>query len=96
MQRGEVRFAATALDDVLVGARVADFLFGGGDAAINLIGRIGAAARETAAEFGVVMLVYLRHAIDKHAPADRPMTDAELRAAIEKALAKAPESKPVS
>ena len=32
-----------------------------------------------AAEFGVVMLVYLRHAIDKHGP----KTDAELRAAID-------------
>jgi Cu(I)/Ag(I) efflux system membrane protein CusA/SilA len=32
-----------------------------------------------AAEFGVVMLVYLRHAIDKHAPG----TDAQLREAID-------------
>jgi Cu(I)/Ag(I) efflux system membrane protein CusA/SilA len=32
-----------------------------------------------AAEFGVVMLVYLRHAIDRHSPA----TEAQLRAAID-------------
>ncbi len=51
---------------------------------ISVAGAIGFIALSgLAAEFGVVMLVYLRHAIDKHAPAERPMTDAELRAAID-------------
>ena len=51
---------------------------------ISVAGAIGFIALSgLAAEFGVVMLVYLRQAIDKHAPADRPMTDAELRAAID-------------
>ena len=54
MQRSKVGLAGAALDDVLIRTRMADLLFGGGDAAVNLVGRIGATARETATEFGVV------------------------------------------
>jgi len=51
---------------------------------ISVAGAIGFIALSgLAAEFGVVMLVYLRHAIEKHARADRPMTDDELRMAID-------------
>ena len=47
---------------------------------LSVAGAIGFIALSgPAAEFGVVMLVYLRHAIDKHAPA----TEAETRAAID-------------
>jgi Cu(I)/Ag(I) efflux system membrane protein CusA/SilA len=47
---------------------------------ISVAGAIGFIALSgLAAEFGVVMLVYLRHAIDKHAPG----TDAQLREAID-------------
>jgi len=51
---------------------------------LSVAGAIGFIALSgLAAEFGVVMLVYLRHAIDKHASAGREVSDAELRAAID-------------
>ena len=48
---------------------MADLLLGGGDAAVDLIGRIGAAAREPAAEFSVVA----------HADKDRDQRGGEKR-----------------
>ena len=69
MQGGEVGFAATALNHMLIGARVADFLFGGGDATVNLVDRISTAAREAAAKLGVIA----------HADEDRDERSGEAR-----------------
>ncbi len=74
---GEALLIMLTLPFALVGGFWLIWLLGHNLSVAGAVGFIALAG--LAAEFGVVMLVYLRHAIDKHAPA----TDAELRAAID-------------
>jgi len=74
---GEALLIMLTLPFALVGGFWLVWLLGHNLSVAGAIGFI--ALSGLAAEFGVVMLVYLRHAIDRHAP----RTDEELRAAID-------------
>lgn len=74
---GEALLIMLTLPFALVGGFWLIWLLGHNLSVAGAIGFI--ALSGLAAEFGVVMLVYLRHAIDKHSPG----TDAALRAAID-------------
>ena len=74
---GEAVLIMATLPFALVGGFWLIWLLGHNLSVASAVGFIALAG--LAAEFGVVMLVYLRHAIEKHAP----KTDQELRAAID-------------
>ena len=78
---GEALLIMLTLPFALVGGFWLIWLLGHNLSVAGAVGFIALAG--LAAEFGVVMLVYLRHAIEKHAPA----TDAALRAAIDEGAA---------
>jgi Cu(I)/Ag(I) efflux system membrane protein CusA/SilA len=78
---GEALLVMLTLPFALIGGFWLTWLLGHNLSVASAVGFIALAG--LAAEFGVVMLVYLRQSIERHAPPGRAMSESELRSAID-------------